>query len=125
MEEQIKQIIKNGKKEKNGGVISLTIFGIFTALIAIISIFAHEIMPLLVILLVIDLLFILMIIDGNNHIKNPQKYMQNNIQNSNILVNKDNNSVTINLGKNTEKFNETFTAYKSKWTWDDAAKEYL
>ena len=49
------------------------IFCIFIALIAIISIFAHEIMPLLVILLVIDLLFILMIIDGNNHIKRVYK----------------------------------------------------
>lgn len=66
-----------------------------------------------------------MIIDGNNHIKNPQKYIQNNMQNSNIVVNNENNSVTINIGKNTEKSNAIFTSYKSKWAWDDAAKEYL
>lgn len=113
MDEQIKKIVKNGEKEKKGGIISLSIFLIFTILIALIGIFVHEIITLLVVFIVIDLIFVFMIVDGNNHIKNPQKYIQKTIQNANSSINlvKDGNSA--------------FSGYKSKWTWDDAAKEYL
>lgn len=108
MEEQINKIIKNGKKEKIEGIVCLIIFGLFTTLIALISVFVHEIVALLVILIVIDLSFIFMIIDGNSRIKNPQKYIQNT-----------------NANKNDKKSIVAFTSYKSKWVWDDATKEYL
>lgn len=116
MEEQIEIIIKNGEKERKGGLISLIIFGIITLFIGVISVFEHGIISLMIILIISDLCFIGMIVDGKNRINNPHKYFvatQNNTT-SNIL--------NFRSSKNEKNI---FKAYKSKWIWEDAAKEYL
>lgn len=114
MEEQAEAVIKKGKKEKNGGKVSLIIFGIITVLFGIISIFETSAFILVFVLILCDLCFGAMMFDGNNRINNPEKYIVNTQGNM--------QSGIIKAHKNEKNH---FEAYKSKWLWEAAAKEYL
>lgn len=100
MDKEIQEIIEKGEKEKLGGIICLVIFLFFTFFALIITFFVHFVYPILILFVIMDLVFVLVIIDGINHIKKPHKYTFSANFPINIL-------------------------YESKWNFDIASKEYL